>query len=171
MQSRSYRTKWSEDAANNGCQRVSMDRPVRQRTRTEREKTLKLAKVISIVFIVYAALVATFESLLGYYQPSGPSALVIITSDNDGKKYRRVLSRLDSNGQLYVARNHWPRAWHRRALNNPKVKCCGWCGGELCRRPVSEVEHKQLSEAHPRGLVFQFMTGFPPRYFIRLDPR
>ena len=149
-----------------------MDRPVRQRTRTEREKALKLVKVMSIVFIVYAALVATFESLLGYYQPSGPSALVIITSDNDGKKYRRVLSRLDSNGQLYVARNHWPRAWHRRALNNPKVEVVvDGAEANYVAVPVSEVEHKQLSEAHPRGLVFQFMTGFPPRYFIRLDPR
>ena len=133
---------------------------------------MRLVKVISIVFIVYAALVATFESLLGYYQPSGPSALVIITSDNDGKKYRRVLSRLDSNGQLYVARNHWPRAWHRRALNNSKVEVV-MDGAEVnyVAVPVSEVEHQQLSEAHPRGLVFQFMTGFPPRYFIRLDPR
>ena len=133
---------------------------------------MKLVKVISIVFIVYAALVATFESLLGYYQPSGPSALVIITFDDDGRKYRRVLSRLDSDGQLYVARNQWPRAWHRRALNNPKVEVV-MDGAEVnyVAVPVSEVEHQQLSEAHPRGLVFQFMTGFPPRYFIRLDPR
>lgn len=133
---------------------------------------MKLVKIISIVLIVYAALVATFESLLGYYQPSSPSSVVIITSDDDGKKYRRVLSRLDSNGQLYVARNHWPRAWHRRALNNPEVEVVvDGTEANYVAVPVSEVEHQQLSEAHPRGLVFQFMTGFPPRYFIRLDSR
>ena len=122
--------------------------------------------------MVYAALVATFESLLGYYQPSSSSSVVIITSDDDGKKYRRVLSRLDSNGQLYVARNHWPRAWHRRALNNPEVEVVvDGTEANYVAVPVSEVEHQQLSEAHPRGLVFQFMTGFPPRYFIRLDSR
>ena len=135
-------------------------------------RTLKLVKIFSIVFIVYAALVATFESLLGYYQPSSPSSVVIITSDDDGKKYRRVLSRLDSNGQLYVARNHWPRAWHRRALNNPEVEVVvDGTEANYVAVPVSEVEHQQLSEAHPRGLVFQFMTGFPPRYLIRLDSR
>jgi len=133
---------------------------------------LKLVKIISIVLIVYAALVATFESLLGYYQPSSPSSVVIITSDDDGKKYRRVLSRLDSNGQLYVARNHWPRAWHRRALNNPEVEVVvDGAKANYVAVPVSKAERRQLSEAHPRGLVFQFMTGFPPRYFIRLDSR
>ena len=133
---------------------------------------MKLVKIFSVAFIVYVALVATFESLLGYYQPRGSSAVVIVTSDNDGKKYRRVLSRLDSNGQLYVARNHWPRAWHRRALDNPKVEVVvdGAEAGYVAV-PVSEVEHQQLSEAHPHSLVFRIMTGFPPRYFIRLDPR
>ncbi len=131
---------------------------------------MKLVKIISIVLIVYAALVATFESLLGYYQPSSPSSVVIITSDDDGKKYRRVLSRLDSNGQLYVARNHWPRAWHRRALNNPEVEVVvDGTEANYVAVPVSEVEHQQLNEAHPGGLVFHFMTGFPPRYFFRLD--
>ena len=133
---------------------------------------MKLVKIISIVFIVYVALVATFESLLGYYQPSSPSSVIIITSDDDGKKYRRVLSRLDSNGQLYVARNHWPRAWHRRALNNPEVEVVvDGAKANYVAVPVSKVERRQLSEAHSRGLVFQFMTGFPPRYFIRLDSR
>ena len=133
---------------------------------------MKLVKIFSVAFIVYVALVATFESLLGYYQPRGSSAVVIVTSDNDGKKYQRVLSRLDSNGQLYVARNHWPRAWHRRALDNPEVEVVvdGAEAGYVAV-PVSEVEHQQLSEAHPHSLVFRIMTGFPPRYFIRLDPR
>ena len=34
----------------------------------------------------------------------------------------RVLQSLHSDGQLYVAANHWPRAWHRRAPANPRVQ-------------------------------------------------
>jgi hypothetical protein len=31
------------------------------------------------------------------------------------------VSRLESNGQLYVATNHWTRAWYNRVLEKPEV--------------------------------------------------
>ena len=33
-----------------------------------------------------------------------------------------MLQSLHSDAQLYVAANHWPRAWHRRAMANPRVQ-------------------------------------------------
>ena len=63
-----------------------------------------------------------FESMLGYFQPGGRGTLIITTTDGDGTTNDRVLSRLESNGQLYVAANHWPRAWYKQALENPSVQ-------------------------------------------------
>ena len=36
--------------------------------------------------------------------------------------------------------------------------------------PVQGEEHDRVQNEHPHGLVFLFLTGFPPRYFVRLDP-
>jgi len=47
---------------------------------------------------------------------------VVTTTDAGGTSYDRVVARLDSEGQLYVARNHWPRAWYDRALDNAEVQ-------------------------------------------------
>ena len=62
-------------------------------------------KRIALLVLIYIGIIATFESLLGYFQPSGQSTLVIITADEDGTKHDRVLDRLESNGQLFVAVN------------------------------------------------------------------
>lgn len=132
----------------------------------------KSLKIIGIVVLLYVALVVLFESLLGYFQPGGQATLVITTSSESGESHDRVLARLTSNEQLYVAVNHWPRAWYRRARANPEVQV------NLAGEPqnylatlIDGEEAARVNADNPLGLGFRFLTGFPPRYFFRLDPR
>ncbi len=133
---------------------------------------MKAIKVIAILFLVYASVVAAFESWLGYSQPTWQTTIVITTADEDGTSHDRVLSRLESNGQLYAAANHWPRAWYHRALENPHVRIT--MDGEAAPYlavPVTGEEHDRVDRDNSLGLRFRILTGFPPRYFVRLDPR
>lgn len=128
-------------------------------------------KIIVSVLVVYVVLVVAFESLLGYFQPEAPGTLVITTVDADGNTHDRVLSGLESGGRSYVAVNHWPRAWYRRVLDNPDVKITR--DGETADYvaiPVSGEEHDHVKADNPVGIGFRLMTGFAPRYFVRLDP-
>lgn len=133
---------------------------------------VKAAKIVAIVLLVYVGLVAAFESMLGFFQPAGQSTLVITTTDEDGATNDRVLARLESDGMLYVAANHWPRAWYKQALENPSVQITvdGETGDYLAV-PVTDEEHDRVNSDNGTGIVFKIMTGFPPRYFVRLDPR
>ena len=133
---------------------------------------MKAVKMIAIMLLVYIGIVAAFESLLGYFQPTSQSTLVITTTDEDGTTKDRVLARLESNGQLYVAANHWPRAWYKQALENPNVQVTldGEKGAYLAV-PVTIEEHDRVNGENSHGLGFRILTGFPPRYFVRLDPR
>ena len=133
---------------------------------------MKAAKIIAILFLVYIGLVVAFESSLGYFQPAGEGTLVITTTDEDGNTNDRVLARLESNGQLYVAANHWPRAWYNQALENPQVQAT--IDGEKAAYlavPITGEEHDRVNGENSHGMVFRILTGFPPRYFLRLDPR
>ncbi len=131
---------------------------------------MKVVKLIAILFLVYVGIVVVFESLLGYFQPAG--SLVITSTDEDGNSRDRVLSRLESNGRLYVAANHWPRAWYNRALENPQVQAAmdGKKAAYLAV-PVADEEHDRVNTDKPLGIVIRILTGFPPRYFLRLEPR
>jgi hypothetical protein len=132
---------------------------------------MKILKIVVILFLVYAGIVVVFESLLGYFQPANEATLVITTSDGSGHSSDRVLSRIVSNDQLYVAANHWPRAWYHQALQNPDV-LVEMDGGRSAyvAVPVAGEEHRRVDADHPLGLGIRFLTGFPPRYFVRLDP-
>jgi len=136
---------------------------------------MKAVKILGILLFIYIVLVAAFESLLGYYQPEGARTLVITTTDADGDAHDRVLTALQSGGQLYVAVNHWPRAWYHRALKNPNVQITRQSGGVAETRDylavlVSGEERARVKRDNPVGLMFRIQTGFPPRHFIRLDP-
>jgi len=132
---------------------------------------LKALKILLILLAVYVGIVVVFESLLGYYQPAGASTLVITTTDDAGVSKGRVVSRLESNDQLYVAANHWPRAWYRQALANPEVQVTDdGATKDYIAVPVTGAEHDQVYADNPLTLVFRILTGFPPRYFVRLDP-
>ena len=132
---------------------------------------MRILKIAAIVFLVWVGIVIVFESLLGYFQPANESTLVITTFDEGGTAHDRVLSRLESEGQVYVAANHWPRAWYERALENPEVRVTFDDETRAHRAvPVEGAEHERVDADNRLGLVFRILTGFPPRYFLRLEP-
>jgi hypothetical protein len=133
---------------------------------------MKVLKIVAIAILVYVGVVAAFESLLGLLQPTSGSTLVLTTFDEGGDPHDRVVSRLESDGHLYVAANHWPRAWYRRALANPEVQVT--LDGEtrdVRAVPVTGAERDRVDRANPLGVLFRIVTGFPPRRFVRLEPR
>lgn len=134
---------------------------------------MKALKIAVIVAFAYVGIVAAFESLIGYLQPKTEgTTLVITTFDPAGAPHDRVVSRLESDGKVYVAANHWPRAWYRRVLANPDVQVT--FGGEKKDYrgvPVTGEEHDRVDGNNRLPFFFRILTGFPPRYFVRLDPR
>jgi hypothetical protein len=133
---------------------------------------MKGVKIAVIVFLAYVGVVAAFESLLGILQPSNASTIVITTLGADGAAQDRVVSPIEDGGQLYVSANHWPRSWYKRALANPDVYVTVGDEKKAYRAvPVTGAEHDRLSVDHAHGIGFRILTGFPPRYFLRLDPR
>jgi uncharacterized pyridoxamine 5'-phosphate oxidase family protein len=133
---------------------------------------MKAVKIVAIVVVAYVGIIVAFESLIGYFQPADESTLVITTVDGAGVPHDRVVSRLESNSQLYVATNHWTRAWYKRALENPEVHVTlDGEEGDYLAVPVTGVEHDRIDSENRLGVALRILTGFPPRYFVRLDPR
>ncbi len=133
---------------------------------------MKALKIGAIVILVYVGIVIAFESSLGYFQPESGATFVITTFDGDGTAHDRVVSRLESDGKLYVAANHWPRAWYNRVLENPQMQVA--VDGEKADYsavPVVDTEHDRVDGENRLPVAFRILTGFPPRYFVRLDPR
>jgi hypothetical protein len=133
---------------------------------------MKALKIGAILLVVYIGIVITFESLIGYFQPGGQSTLTITTTDDDGVSHDRVLARVETDGKLYAAANHWPRSWFNQALENPDVSIT-YEGekADYLAVPVSDEEHQRVDSEHSLGIVVRLLTGFPPRYFVRLDPK
>jgi len=133
---------------------------------------MKILKIAVIALLVYAGIVTAFESMIGTLQPTPPEAALLLTTfDADGTAHDRMVSKLETGGHIYVAANHWPRAWYRRVLANPKVQATiEGTKGDYVAVPVTGAEHDLVQREHPHGIVFLFLTGFPPRYFVRLDP-
>jgi hypothetical protein len=70
---------------------------------------VKIAKWVAILFFVYVGIVVAFESLLGVIQPEADSTIIIAIMDEDGIPKERVVSQLESDGQIYVAATPSPR--------------------------------------------------------------
>ena len=107
------------------------------------------------------------------FQPEnlGGETVVITTVDADGNEHERVLSPIDREGQLYVAANHWPRAWYHRALENPDVRIRrGGASTAYRATPVTPDEREDLLENSGFPALAYLFTGFAPRKFLRLDP-
>ena len=131
---------------------------------------MKIFKItLTSLLVIYIGLVILFESWLGYSHPTNANSLVITTLDS-GEPKQRVLSAVNNDGKLYVSANHWPRAWYRQALSNPNVEAL-YKGEKNSYIAVSVEgkEHDRLTKEHAHPLTFRILTGFPPRYFIRLD--
>lgn len=134
---------------------------------------MKAVKIVAIALAAYVGIVVLFESMIGYLQPETEETIVIHTTDADGETYQRVVDRIESGGQVYVAVNHWPRAWYHRIVENPEV-LVDFAGETLDYRAVEvtdEAEFERVDSADARPFVFKFVTGFPPRRLIRLEPR
>ena len=133
---------------------------------------MKPVKILVLALVGYVGLVVAFESMIGILQPEAGDYLVITTADEDGATNDRVLARLESQGQLYVAANHWPRAWYRQALANPNVAATiDGNRADYTAVPATEEEHERVHRENDPGVIFRILTGFPPRYFLRLDPK
>ena len=134
---------------------------------------MKILKIVSVTLIVYAGIVALFESFLGFSQPFDENNHIVITTFNSnqiGKE--RVVSLLESGNKIYVAANHWPRAWYRQALLNPSVEVTYKGEKKLYLAvPVQGKEHEKVNSDNAHTLTFRILTGFPPRYFLRLEPK
>ena len=132
---------------------------------------MKAVKIVAALLLAYVAIVVIFESLLGYFQPQAQDTLVITTFDADGTGHDRVLSRLESDGALYVAVNHWPRAWYRRVLENPEVQITQeGATKDYVAVLLAGDERDRIAAAHPIPTGVRFLMGFAPRRFLRLDP-
>ena len=131
---------------------------------------MKLKKAIFFIFIGYLGLVIVFETFLGIIQPRSTDTMVITSFDASGEATKRVVSRLERGGQIFVAVNHWPRAWARRIQLNPNVQITY---GEITRNYNAVVlkgeDHLQASCDFAVPFLFRILTGFPPRYFFRFE--
>ena len=135
----------------------------------------KLIKILLILAAVYVAIVVVFESWLGYAQPRGEENLVITVTEDDGSQTKKVLSLFQSEDELYLAANHWPRAWFRQVQKNPNVHIeFGGehkdLSGEFTAIPVEGADHDRVLNDNRIPFVGRFLMGFPPREFVRIEP-
>jgi len=132
---------------------------------------MKFVKILAVLVLTYIGIVIAFEAWLGYYQPKSDSTLIITTTDADGSGYNRVLARLETDNKVYVAVNHWPRAWYYRVLDQPDVKVTfNQATNEAVAVPVIGAEFEQVNGQYALSTAFRILTGFPPRRLLRLDP-
>jgi hypothetical protein len=133
---------------------------------------MRVLKIVAIVAVAYVGVVVVFESLLGVLQPTPDATVLIRTFDEDGTAHERVVSRIESEGKLYVAANHWPRAWYRRALRSPDVQVVSEGRTRDYRAvPVRGAEYERVDGENGLPPFFRVLTGFPPRRLLRLEPR
>jgi hypothetical protein len=132
---------------------------------------MKPLKVVFVLTLVYVGIVVLFESSMGYIQPQGEDTLLLSVKDGSGEVHDRVLSPFELNGQLYVAVNHWPRQWYKRLLGNPNVTLAyrGESKNATAVPVTADPEFSEISDAYQLGFPVRFLTGFPPRKFVRLD--
>jgi len=126
-----------------------------------------------ILFMVYVGWVVNFEVNLGRNQPMGGNSIVIATFNDENERHERVLSLREVNGKNYIAANHWPRAWYRQALDNPniEIKMAGVQEfAPYTAVPLEGDEDDLLREEYNISFRGRAQMGFPPRYFLRLDP-
>lgn len=129
---------------------------------------------IVVLLLIYVGSIIWFETQLGVNQPQGSTSLVLATFSPDNERHERVLRLEQIDGNNYIAVNHWPRRWYGNALNNPnvEVKMPGEDSfGPYVAVPLEGAELERISEEYSFGFEFRFRTGFPPRRFLRLEPR
>lgn len=133
---------------------------------------MKALKWLGIALVAYVGIVVLFESLIGYFQPANEATLSLTVYEEDGAPHHRVLSRIEREDDIYVAVNHWPRAWFHALQENPNVQVAfgdrDFAGTAVVVDDPTEITRIKGGRSVP--LFFRFLTGFPPRYYVRLDP-
>jgi len=132
----------------------------------------KMGRRIGVsAFIFYIFLVFLFETLLGLGQPEYGSTMTLTSFDENGEAINRVVARLERDGEIYVAVNHWPRAWARRIEDNPNVQL-SYLGEteDYSAVLLDGSQHDRANIDFSVPFSFKVLTGFPPRYFFRFDP-
>jgi len=125
------------------------------------------------LLLLYVGSVIWFEAQLGINQPQGATSIVIATFNEDNERHERVVRLETIDDKYYVAANHWPRAWYHQALANPQieVKMPGQDSFASFKAVnVVGAEDAFVREIYRFDFSFRFRTGFPPRYFLRLEP-
>ena len=132
---------------------------------------MKVVKIVASVLVAYVAIVAAAVGAVAYFQPDMPGLVVLTTTDAEGEVYDRLLGRIEVDGVFYLSANAWPRRWYNRALANPEVELTV-DGRRMAFTAVrvDKVERQRLL-AYPIPLWRKVLAGFPPRRFLRLDPR
>ena len=130
--------------------------------------------IATLGFCILASAITGCMTAFAAFQPEniGGSTIVITTVDAEGNSHERVLSPIEDDSTLFVAANHWPRAWYRRALATPDVSVTR--AGETRKYqaiPVSKQERERLLDDSGFPKFAYLFTGFAPRQFLRLDPR
>jgi hypothetical protein len=139
---------------------------------------MKTAKLLAIAGIAYLAIVVAVESLVGLMgaRHAGRGLdpeedwVLITTAAADGTRKDTVIAGVESQGQLYVAANHWLRGWYGRAVANPGVEIVRGDQKLACRAvPVEGAERDRIAAEYRLPFALRLLTGFPPRSFLRLD--
>ncbi len=132
----------------------------------------RAAKYAGFTLAVYVGLVIAFESLIGYFQPQNAATLSLTVYESKTQPHERVLSRIEHDNKLYVAVNHWPRAWFRTLQENPSVRVAyaDQDFAATARVVEDQAELSSIETARPLSWWFKLLTGYPPRYFVRLEP-
>ena len=141
---------------------------------------MKIIRWLAIAITAYVALVAGFEGLVTFMGARhatrglapGETWVVVTTRDDDGSLKDAVVAGVESGGKLYVSANHWPRSWYQRARKYPDVEVTR-NGEKSARRalPVEGEERARVLRDYSLPFALRLLTGFPPRAFLRLDPR
>ena len=127
---------------------------------------------VILASILVAALSSGCMTAVAAFQPQMGDSIVLTSTDAEGNSYDRVLSPIDQGDTLFIAANHWPRAWYHRVLENPDVTITrGGVKTDYRAVPVSSEERERLLGDSGFPAVAYVFTGFAPREFLRLDPR
>jgi deazaflavin-dependent oxidoreductase (nitroreductase family) len=133
---------------------------------------MRYRAITTLGLCVLASANTSCMTAIAAFQPEIGTTIVLTTVGADGTTHERVLSPIDDDGQLFVAANHWPRAWYHRALANPNVRVTrDGHTADYRAVPVSEEERERLLHESGFPLVAYIFTGFAPRQFLRLDLR